>query len=185
MKTSSKKAICLLFSVLFIVSIFNIKSEAARKPVNTAITDKSSEANIIAKAPAVKTGNNTVQMKKKRTCYVKFTAKESKYYKFTFTPEFTKKQNKDFMLGYFQILRSGDGYLSTQELDTYGGSYIALNVANKKYIKAVKARADKSQMYRSKRATTIWMESGETVYISSYFQKNTTPTYIKYNLVIK
>ena len=180
-----KRAISFIIAILVAVSCFSVKSEAAGKTVNTTITDRSSEENIMKKAPVVKTGNNTVQMKKKRTSYIRFTAPKGKYYKFTFTPEFTKKQNKDFMFGYFQISRVKYDVLSTQELPTNGGTYIALNVANKKYINAVPPADDKSQRYRTKRATTIWLDKGETIYISSYFQKNTTPTNIKYKLLIQ
>ncbi|MCR5103073.1 MAG: hypothetical protein K6B68_01235 [Eubacterium sp.] len=185
MKKSVKKIICIIISALFIINNLGFRAEAARKPINTAITDKSSETNIIIKAPAVKMGSNTVQMKKKRTCYVKFTAPSSRYYNLAFTPQFTDKQNKSFMLGYFQINRVVNGSFATEELSTYGGKYIALNIANKKYVKACKQNCDKAQMYRQKRNTTIWLEAGETIYISSYFQKSTVPTYIKYNLVIK
>ena len=92
-----KRAISFIIAILVAVSCFSVNSEAAGKTVNTTITDRSSEENIKKKAPAVKAGNNTVQMKKKRTSYIRFTAPKGKYYKFTFTPEFTKKQNKDFM----------------------------------------------------------------------------------------
>lgn len=182
-----KNILCLILTVIIVVNCLSFGSEAAakKKIINTFITEKSSVKNIMKKAPDVKVGTNTVQMKKKRTCFVKFTAKKGKYYKFSFTPQFTKKQNADFMLGYFQISRDKNGYLSTQDLPTWGGTYYALNIGNKKYINAIEPASDKAQRYRTKRSTTLWLDKGETVYISSYFQKNTAPTYIKYSLSIK
>ena len=177
--------ISIILAFVFIISSFVIKTEAAEKEVKTKVTDSYSDKNIIKKAPKIKKGTTTIKAEKKKTCYVKFTAPKTKTYKFTFTPEFTEKQNENFMLGYFQICRIKYGKLSTQKLKTKGGKYIALNVGNQKYIDALETQKNKAKAYMTSRSTSLKLKKGETIIISSYILKNQNEDKLKYQVTIK
>lgn len=185
MKKRILRCLGFIFAFIYIISSFDMKSEAGTREVKTRITDSYSEKNIIKKAPKIKKGTTIVKVEKKKTSYVKFTAPSTKTYKFTFTPQFTEEQNKDFMFGYFQICRIKYNKLSTQKLKTKGGKYIALNVGNQRYIDAIEAPKNKAKAYMTSRSTSIKLKKGETVIISSYIQKNQNEDRLKYKVVIK
>ncbi len=183
----NKKIFCILFCCFLIISLFSLNSDAATKvkTIKTSVTDSSSEEKIIEKSPAVKRGTTLVKPGKSRTSYVKFTAPKTKTYTFTFSPVFTAKQQKDYVLGYFQICSVTYDRLHTLDLKTNGGTYYSLNVANKMYADATKTSTPKSQRYLTKRSTKIKIKKGESVYISRYFEMNEKPVKVNYKLNIK
>ena len=179
------KIISFILVISIIISFSSNGVEAAQKTIKTKVTDSLSEQEIMKKAPKIKKGTTIVKADKKKTCYVKFTAPKTKTYKFTFKPVFTKAQEEDYMLGYFQICKVKYDVFSTQTLKTKGGKIHTLNIGNKNYVNAYDKPDNKAEEFHLSRSTKLKLKKGETIYISSRFNKYDKPDKIKYKITIK
>ncbi len=138
-----------------------------------------------AKAPKVKVGTTTVNIKLKSytNSFVKFSAPKNGKYTFTFS---NLKGKQDFTLGYLGIYKKSGKYYSAQTLKTKYGKTLFPYIASKyamttPTIKSSNKKAKKAVRYYASQTVTMSLKKGETVWIM--MTSSSKPS--SYNLKIK
>lgn len=153
-------------------------------PAAAAARTVSTSATAFRKAPAVKTGKNKVKIKKS-AAYVKYTAKKTKTYKFTFSNvnALSKADRKRNSVNGFVYLGLDSGYSSPvpQKVTTNYGKISHLSLASANFYKIWKhnQKKKKPENYLTKRYAKIKLKKGQTVYIYHFFAgvKNSRASY--------
>ena len=181
-----KKIVSILIILVIILSQLKLPVFATTNIVKTKVQETEHP-----KSPNVKVGSNTILMKK-NYAVVKFKAKKSKYYRFTFSNIKNPNTESDTMGGYFCICRpyslntAESPYLKPQKVKVKGGRNSYINVANNEFLKYWDNNEATKNKYLNKRVAKIKLKKGETIYIYGCFAGWTDSKYnLKYTLKVK
>lgn len=138
-------------------------------------------------APAVRAGKTRVYIRKSNS-YIKFTAKTSKTYRFTFSSITPPTRKNVSICGHTSFWIDRSDYSDVPnliEVKTKGGKTEFLELSNRKFLRHYnQSKIEKVNRYYTSRTGSLYLNEGETVYICSFFAgvKNGR---VLYNLTIK